>query len=88
MTSPRRGAMLTILAMSKDSASKNWLLAFFITLVTALLFFWLLCAILFRLFPWPTSAADFGQAISGISAPFTALAFAGALYAVFLQRKP
>jgi hypothetical protein len=47
----------------------------------------LLCAILFRLFAWPTSAADFGQAISGISAPFTALAFAGALYAVLLQRK-
>lgn len=41
----------------------------------------------FRFFPFPSSAADFGQAISGISAPFTALAFAGALYAVFLQRK-
>ena len=42
---------------------------------------------LFRLFPWPSSAADFGQAISGLSALFTALAFAGALYAVVLRRK-
>ncbi len=43
--------------------------------------------VLFRFYPLPSSAADFGQAISGISALFTALAFAGALYAVFLQRK-
>jgi hypothetical protein len=72
--------------MSRDASgnSVRWLL---IILVGAALLFCLLSAILFRFYPLPSSAADFGQAISGLSALFTALAFAGALYAVFLQRK-
>jgi hypothetical protein len=73
--------------MTKDGAAENSILSFLVILIGVVFFFLLLCAILFLLFPWPKSAADFGQAISGISALFTALAFAGALYAVFLQRK-
>ena len=73
--------------MSKDAASENSLRRFVTFLVRALLLFCLLCAILFSFYHLPSSAADFGQAISGVAAPFTALAFAGALYAVLLQRK-
>src|SRR5258708_7526365 len=73
--------------MTKDRASENSIISFLVVLISVVLFFALLCAVLFRVFPWPTSAADFGEAISGVSALFSALAFAGVLYAVFLQRK-
>ena len=88
VTLPFHGVMFTaFLLMTKDRASENSIISFLVILIGVVLFFSLLCAVLFRVFPWPTSAADFGEAISGVSALFTALAFAGALYAVFLQRK-
>lgn len=73
--------------MSKDPASENSIRPLIIILCGVILVFAILGWILFSLFPWPTTAADFGQAISGLSALFTGLAFAGALYAVVLQRK-
>ena len=67
--------------------SKNSIVSLILLLLLVGIVFLVLCAVLFQLFPWPKTAADFGQATGSISAVFTAFAFAGAFYAVFLQRK-
>jgi hypothetical protein len=73
--------------MSKADIPWGFIFRLLAILLSILLLFAIFTFVLFCFFPWPRSAADFGQAISGISALFTALAFAGALYTVFLQRK-
>jgi hypothetical protein len=66
------------------NSSIRSLLLFFGIAIAAFL---ALVCVLFRIFPWPPSAGEFGEAISGISAVFTPIALAGALYAVILQQK-